>query len=128
MKWFNSNPPPVWSKNPSTLAVSKKSSLSNGDEFIEGIGGMTISINKLDANNFDVLIKGDKETHHRVHMSEQCYQDLSDGNVPQETVILESFKFLLEREPNTSILSEFDITVIKRYFPEYEKEIKQRLI
>jgi len=38
------------------------------------------------------------------------------------------FKFLLEREPNTSILSEFDITVIKRYFPEYEKEIKQRLI
>jgi len=48
--------------------------------------------------------------------------------VPHETVILESFKFLLEREPNTSILSEFDITVIKRYFPEYEKEIKQRLI
>jgi hypothetical protein len=89
---------------------------------------MTISINKLDANNFAVLIKGDKETNHRVHMSEQYYHDLSDGNVPHETVILESFKFLLEREPNTSILSEFDITVIKRYFPEYEKEIKQRLI
>ena len=88
---------------------------------------MTISINKLDANTFDVLIKGDKETNHRVHMSEQDYHDLSDGTVPQETVILESFKFLLEREPNTSILSEFDITVIKRYFPEYEKEIKQRL-
>ena len=88
---------------------------------------MTISINKLDANNFDVLIKGDKETNHRVHMSEQYYNDLSDGRVPQETVIQESFKFLLEREPNTSILSEFDITIIKRYFPEYEKEIKQRL-
>ncbi len=118
---------PVWSKNSSTLAVSESLTFFNADEFIEGTGGMTISINQLDANNFDVLIKGDKETHHRVHMSEQYYHDLSDGNVPQETVILESFKFLLEREPNTSILSEFDITVIKRYFPEYEKEIKQRL-
>ncbi len=61
---------------------------------------MTISINKLDATNFAVLIKGDKETNHRVHMSEQDYHDLSDGTVAQETVILESFKFLLEREPS----------------------------
>ena len=112
----------------SRFAESANLKYFNTDEFLEGTGGMTISINKLDANNFDVLIKGNKETNHRVHMSEQYYHDLSDGNVPQETVILESFKFLLEREPNTSILSEFDITVIKRYFPEYEKEIKQRLI
>ncbi len=114
-------------KNSSSLAASKIRKFFHAGEFIEGTGGMTISINKLDANTFDVLIKGNKETNHRVHMSEQYYHDLSDGKVPQETVILESFKFLLEREPNTSILSEFDITVIKRYFPEYEKEIKQRL-
>lgn len=34
-----------------------------------------------------------------------------------------SFAFLLEREPKESILREFDLTVIGRYFPEYEQEI-----
>jgi hypothetical protein len=38
-----------------------------------------------------------------------------------------SFAFLLEREPNESILRTFDLTVIGRYFPDYEREIGQRL-
>ena len=33
------------------------------------------------------------------------------------------FAFLLEREPNESILSSFDVGVIARYFPEFEREI-----
>jgi hypothetical protein len=38
-----------------------------------------------------------------------------------------SFKFLLERESNTSILSRFDLPIIERYFPEYEETIKDML-
>jgi hypothetical protein len=38
-----------------------------------------------------------------------------------------SFEFLLEREPKESILASFDLTVIARYFPEYESEIARRL-
>jgi hypothetical protein len=34
---------------------------------------------------------------------------------------------LLEREPKESILTRFDLSVIGRYFPEYEREIKRRL-
>jgi hypothetical protein len=34
---------------------------------------------------------------------------------------------LLEREPKESILNRFDLSVISRYFPEYEREIKKRL-
>ena len=37
------------------------------------------------------------------------------------------FRFLLERESNTSILRSFRITDISRYFPEYEREIRRRL-
>ena len=37
------------------------------------------------------------------------------------------FQFLLEREPNTSILREFDLSVINRYFPEFEAEMAKRL-
>jgi hypothetical protein len=39
----------------------------------------------------------------------------------------ERFRFLLERESNTSILRSFRITDISRYFPEYEREIRRRL-
>jgi hypothetical protein len=38
-----------------------------------------------------------------------------------------SFEFLLEREPKESILTRLDLSVISRYFPEYEREIKGRL-
>ncbi len=37
-----------------------------------------------------------------------------------------SFTFLLEREPRESILRDFDPTVIGRYFPAYEREIRSR--
>lgn len=42
-------------------------------------------------------------------------------------VVRESFEFLLEREPNTSILSRFDLPVIARYFPDYEEDLPRRL-
>jgi hypothetical protein len=35
-----------------------------------------------------------------------------------------SIAFLLEREPPTSILRSFDLTVINRFFPEYETTIR----
>jgi len=38
-----------------------------------------------------------------------------------------SFAFLLEREPKESILRDFDLIVIGRYFPQYEQEIGHRL-
>ncbi len=38
-----------------------------------------------------------------------------------------SFEFLLEREPATSILREFSLDVISRYFPGYPAEIRARL-
>ena len=44
-----------------------------------------------------------------------------------EDLVRESFAFLLEREPAGSILQRFDLTVIKRYFPEYPREIRRRL-
>jgi hypothetical protein len=36
-----------------------------------------------------------------------------------------SFEFLLEREPASSILSQFALPVIERYFPEYPRVIAQ---
>ena len=44
-----------------------------------------------------------------------------------QRLVEETFDFLLEREPKTSILRSFDITVVSRYFPEFEHEIRSRL-
>jgi hypothetical protein len=44
-----------------------------------------------------------------------------------EQVVRETFAFLLEREPRSSILSSFDLTVVERYFPGYPAEIRRRL-
>lgn len=41
-------------------------------------------------------------------------------------LVRRSFAFLLEREPNTSILRVFRITEIERYFPEYATAIRAR--
>ena len=41
-------------------------------------------------------------------------------------LVEQSFAFLLEREPPTSILRTFDLTVIGRFFPEYEADIRRR--
>jgi len=44
-----------------------------------------------------------------------------------ERLVYETFDFLLEREPRESILASFDLSVVSRYFPEYEHEIRSRL-
>jgi hypothetical protein len=39
-------------------------------------------------------------------------------------LVRRSFDFLLEREPKESILRSFELPVIGRYFPEYERIIR----
>jgi hypothetical protein len=46
------------------------------------------------------------------------------GAVDPTGLIRRSFIFLLAREPKESILSSFGLSVIARYFPEYEREIR----
>jgi hypothetical protein len=41
-------------------------------------------------------------------------------------LVRRSFEFLLAREPKESILPQFNIGLIGRYFPEYESEIRGR--
>ena len=73
-----------------------------------------------------VSIKGTGTTHHRVRVTKKDVERLAEGRSAEE-LLQESIRFLLEREPNTSILPSFDLPVIGRYFPEYEREIQTRL-
>lgn len=86
-----------------------------------------ITIQLIKDSDFEVTVKLKSTTQHRVHVSKDFYYSLTDGKVSQEHLIKSSFEFLLERESNNSILSQFDLEVISHYFPEYEKEMKKRL-
>jgi hypothetical protein len=48
---------------------------------------------------------------------------VGEERVGEERLIEAVFAFLLEREPKESILSRFDVSVVSRYFPEFESEI-----
>jgi hypothetical protein len=66
-------------------------------------------------------------THHRVTLHKADLERLAGSKAGPEALVTESFHFLLEREPKESILRSFDLTVIGRYFPEYERQIGKRL-
>jgi hypothetical protein len=65
-------------------------------------------------------------TTHAVMVERATLEDLAPGSNVEELVAA-SFAFLIEREPRESILREFDLPVIGRYFPEYDEEIRRRL-
>ncbi len=86
-----------------------------------------IEVTAIDDSTFEVTIQSQRETRHRVTIDEADYQRLTGGRVSREKLLETSFEFLLEREPNTSILPTFDLMLISQYFPEYDSEIQQRL-
>ena len=86
-----------------------------------------MKIKKVTEDVFEVTISGSVATQHKVTVTDIAHHHLTRGRATKEELLDFSFKFLLEREPNTSILSKFEITVISQYFPEYETELLQIL-
>ena len=87
---------------------------------------MTIRVENIGAA-YQVTVEGDSTTRHSVTVTPEYWRKLTGGRVSVETLVEKSFEFLLERESNTSILRSFDLPVIQRYFPEYERTIGERL-
>ena len=55
------------------------------------------------------------------------YDLWSHGRVAPEKVVRAAFEFLLEKEPPSSILPRFDCSLIRRYFPEVDRELPGRI-
>ncbi len=83
-----------------------------------------MQIRKVDENNF-LVIMDDKEF--KVFLNDAYWQKLTNGKFSKEELIKKSFEFLLDREPVSSILQEFPLQLIQRYFPEFEEKIEDYL-
>lgn len=78
-------------------------------------------LNPLPEAIFKVTVAGEQITTHEVTLRQADYERLQRGEEEPEALLRRSFEFLLEREPNTSILSSFDLPLIGTYFPEFNK-------
>jgi hypothetical protein len=86
-----------------------------------------ITVESSGGTVYRVIVKqGRNETKHDVTVTPEDVARYAPGT-DVERLLEASFEFLLEREPASSILSRFALPVIERYFPEYPREIRQRL-
>jgi hypothetical protein len=60
-------------------------------------------------------------------MARETYERLTSGKHTPERCLEAAFRFLVDREPKESVLSRFEVTVISRYFPEFEQELPRYL-
>lgn len=90
-----------------------------------------IKVERISAGDpleFEVIISvGNGETRHHVTLARDTCKRLTAGAHTPERCVEAAFRFLLDRESKESILRHFDITVISRYFPEFERELPRYL-
>jgi hypothetical protein len=73
-----------------------------------------------------VLVEQDgREFRYTVQVPEELTERL--GTEPP-AIARATLAFLLDREPPTSIMREFECTVVRQYFPEYDRELPNYLL
>jgi len=87
-----------------------------------------VHVEKLGDEEFRVRVaEAMSSTTHRVTLRRADYERIAAGKISASELVRRSFEFLLENEPKESILARFNLTVIGRYFPDFEHEMKRRL-
>jgi hypothetical protein len=83
-----------------------------------------VEVSKSDGA-FEVNLKDSAESKYLV---EADFERLPEAarSVDAITLVRDSFLFLLEREPSSSILPRFALSEIARYFPEYFSWLEKR--
>lgn len=77
----------------------------------------------------DVTVeRSGRRTQHAVTVRRADLERWADGaeRGDVESLVARSFDFLLEREPPDAILASFELSVIQRYFPEYDRAFKRQ--
>jgi len=77
--------------------------------------------------SFRVEVRDARTTTHLVEVPTPLLAHLGLDEHDAELLVRASFDFLLEREPATSIMSQFSLDVIESYFPEYREDLGRRL-
>lgn len=82
-----------------------------------------VTLSKETAESYVYMVTVDDEHNYIVTLPKDYYARLTKGNIAPEALVRTSFDFLLEREPATSIMKEFELPIIQKFFPDFEQEI-----
>lgn len=69
------------------------------------------------------IINEESKSEIKITLDKDYWERLTGAVHLPEELISKSIEFLLQREPKESILKEFNLREISKYFPEYEREI-----
>ena len=88
-----------------------------------------IFIKSIGPRRFHVQVREGDGTATRYHVTvpENLMAELRLSEKDLDKVVRESFVFLLEREPASSIMRDFSLDVISNYFPQYKETLLSRL-
>ncbi|MCU0482832.1 MAG: hypothetical protein MUC54_00925 [Chloroflexi bacterium] len=70
---------------------------------------------------------GSSATAHRVAVGRDDVARLAPDAAEPVALVRAAFAYLLEREPKESILPAFELSVIGRYYPGWEADVRRRL-
>jgi hypothetical protein len=78
---------------------------------------------------FDVIIRDIRgESRHRVTIQADEARRWAKFGVEPSRCVEAVMRFLIDREPKESILSAFDMSVVRRYFPEFDEAFPRYLV
>ena len=85
----------------------------------------SIKITEIEKDKFLVEVSDNVKSSHNVVITDKAYQELTNSMISKYELLEKSFAFLLDREPNTSILTNFEIQIISHYFSDYTNCVRR---
>ena len=91
--------------------------------------GTVIRVTMTDINRFEVVVDGTSGTprRHEVDLSPDEYKALTGRTITHEWLLVQVFRFLLEREGAAAIDAAFDVTEVAARYPDFRAEMARRL-
>ena len=86
--------------------------------------GKSIRVESLSSDEFSVILESGNNLRFVVFFSDDYYKKLTLLRIEKKRLVEFSISFLLQRLTPNSIRHVFDVSLIRKHFPEFESEVK----
>jgi len=83
-----------------------------------------IRVESLSSDEFSVILERSNNLRFVVFLSDDYYKELTLLRIDKKGLVEFSISFLLQRLTADSIRHVFDVSLIRKHFPEFESEVK----
>ncbi len=90
----------------------------------ESQSGRPIRVESLSSDEFSVILERGSNLRFVVFLSDDYYKNLTLLRIEKKKLVEFSISFLLHRLTPDSIRHVFDVSLIRKHFPEFESEVK----